>query len=70
MNIPKGHALMIANGRVMIVPLAEIEWLKSSDTSVPDEPIASMSVSAENLDEAVARVLALLTENNDEDREE
>ena len=71
--IPKpgpDEALIIVDGRVMIVPLAELERLKLGDTGIPDEPIASMSVSAENLDEALARVLALLNENKDEDREE
>jgi hypothetical protein len=66
MNIPKGHALIIADGRVMVVSLAELEQLKRGDTGITDEPIASMQVSAANFDEAVERVLRLLSGKSDD----
>jgi hypothetical protein len=68
-NIPKGQALIIADGRVMVVSLAELERLKQGDTGIPDEPIAGVKVSAANLDEAVARVRALLRTNEAEEEE-
>jgi hypothetical protein len=52
----------------MIVPLAELERLTQGDN--PDTPIATITVPEHQLDEAVERVLALLAENNDEEREE
>jgi hypothetical protein len=55
-NIPKGHALIIdAAGNVAVVRRDEIE----------DEPITSITVPEHQLDEAVARVLALLRKDED-----
>jgi hypothetical protein len=62
----RGQALIIADGRVMVVSLAELEQLKRGDTGIPDEPIASVEVSAANFDEAVERVLRLLSGESDD----
>jgi hypothetical protein len=67
MKIPPGHALVIADGRMTIVPLAEIERLKRGDTGIPDTPIASITVPESQLDEALAKVLRALSENNDKE---
>ena len=67
--IPKpgpDEALIIVDGRVMIVPLAELERLKLGDTGIPDEPIASIEgIPEHQLDEAVARVMKLLSESEE-----
>ena len=55
--------------RVTVVPLVEVERLKRGDTGIPDEPIASIAIPEHQVDEGLARVLALLSENNDEDEE-
>jgi len=57
MNIPKDHALIIdAAGHVAIVPRS----------AITDEPIASIEgIPEHQLDEALALVLALLSENDD-----
>jgi hypothetical protein len=55
-NIPKDHALIIdAAGNVAIVPRS----------AITDEPIASITVPEHQLDEALARVMRLLNENEE-----
>jgi hypothetical protein len=69
MSIPlpgPGEALIIADGRMTIISLAELERLKRRDAPNKDEPIASMQVSAANYDEAVERVLRLLSGESDD----
>jgi hypothetical protein len=60
MNIPRpgpGEALLlnVETGAWRIVPRS----------AITDEPAASITVSAENLDEGIERVLRLLSENSD-----
>jgi hypothetical protein len=59
------EALIIADGGVTIVSRAELERLKLGDTGIPDPPIASIVVPEDQLDEALARVLALLAKDED-----
>jgi hypothetical protein len=61
-----GEALIIADGRVMVVLLAEVERLKRGDNGIPDEPISSLKgIPEHQLGEAVARVLKLLSESEE-----
>jgi hypothetical protein len=58
MKIPKDHALIIdAAGNVAIVPRS----------AVTGEATASITVPEHQLDEALERVMRLLSENNDKE---
>jgi hypothetical protein len=45
---------------MMVVSRTELQRLTQGAPNIPDEPIASMRVSAANFDEAIERVLRLL----------
>jgi hypothetical protein len=67
-NIPQlepGQVLVIADGRATIISREAFEQMRRGNTDIPDQPIASMEVSAENVNEAIRRVLGVLKAGGD-----